>query len=145
MWPYNVFCIKSICRKLHGISYKLGCLSWGLVVAYTIFTTSPLLLTNHKMTSVCFGIVKVQCQKLNIIRYLFSLSCMPMHGMLNKRKYAKKIKSKKNQNTLNMIASVPSRRCGSYRIYLEGDSPHQAVMIVCELKWFSHISNCHNM
>ena len=44
-----------------------------------------------------------------------------------------------------MIASVYSRRCGSYRMYLEGDSPHQAIMIVCELKWFSHISNCHNM
>ena len=46
---------------------------------------------------------------------------------------------------LNMIASVYSRRCGSYRMYLEGNSPHQAVMIVCELKWFSHILNCHNM
>ena len=44
-----------------------------------------------------------------------------------------------------MIASVYSRRCGSYRMYLEGDSPHQAVMIVCELKCFSHISNHHNM
>ena len=33
----------------------------------------------------------------------------------------------------------------SYRMYLEGDSPHQTVMIVCELKWFSHISNRHNM
>ena len=30
-------------------------------------------------------------------------------------------------------------------MYLEGDSPHQAVMIVCELKQFSHISNRHNM
>ena len=30
-------------------------------------------------------------------------------------------------------------------MYLEGDSPHQAVMIVCELKCFSHISNRHNM
>ena len=46
---------------------------------------------------------------------------------------------------LYMIASVYSRRCGSYRIYLEGDSPHQAVMIVCELKRLSHISNRHNM
>ena len=44
-----------------------------------------------------------------------------------------------------MIASVYSRRCGSYRMYFEGDSPHQAVMIVCELKWFSQISNHHNM
>ena len=46
---------------------------------------------------------------------------------------------------LNMIVSMYSRRCGSYRMYLEGDSPHQAVMIVCELKRFSHISNRHNM
>ena len=55
-----------------------------------------------------------------------------------KRKYAKKIKIKKqkDQNALNMIASVYSRRCESYNMYLEGDSPHQIVMIVCELKWF---------
>ena len=57
----------------------------------------------------------------------------------------RKIKSKKNQNTLYMIASMYSRRCGSYRMYLEGDSPHQAVMIVYELKQFSHILNRHNM
>ena len=44
-----------------------------------------------------------------------------------------------------MIASVYSRRCRSYRMYLEGDSPHQVVMIVCELKQFSHISNRHKM
>ena len=50
-----------------------------------------------------------------------------------KRKYAKKIKKQKDQNALNMIASVYSRRCESYRMYLEGDSPHQIVMIVCEL------------
>ena len=56
-----------------------------------------------------------------------------MHDMLNKRKYAKKNKSKKNQNALYMIASVSSRRCGSYRMYLKGNSPYQAVMIVCEL------------
>ena len=30
-------------------------------------------------------------------------------------------------------------------MYLKSDSPHQAVMIMCELKWFSHISNRHNM
>ena len=96
------------------------------------------------MTFVCFGIAKLECQKLNIIRYFFSISYMPMHDLL-KRKYAKKIKSKKIKSALNMIASVYSRRCGSYRIYLKGDSPHQTVMIVCELKWFSHISNRHNM
>ena len=53
---------------------------------------------------------------------------------LLKKKICKENKSKKNQNTLNMIASVYSRRCGSYRMYLEGDSPHQTVMIMCELK-----------
>ena len=51
-----------------------------------------------------------------------------------KEKYAKKIKSKKIKNALKMIASVYSKGCGSYRMYLEGDSPHQVVMIVCELK-----------
>ena len=67
-----------------------------------------------------------------------------MHGLL-KRKYAKTNKSKKNQNALYMITSMSSRRCRSYRMYLEGDSSHQTIMIVCELKQFSHISNRHNM
>ena len=57
----------------------------------------------------------------------------------------RKTKSKKIKNALNMIARVYSRRYRSYRMYLKGDSPHQAVMIVYELKWFSHISNRHNM
>ena len=60
-------------------------------------------------------------------------------------KYAKKNQKQKYQKVLKMIASVYSRRCGSYRMYLEGDSLHQEVMIVCELKRFSHISNRHNM
>ena len=52
-----------------------------------------------------------------------------------KEKYAKKkYKSKKNQNALYMIASMSTRRCGSYMMYLECDSPYQAVIIVCELK-----------
>ena len=46
----------------------------------------------------------------------------------------RKIKSKKIKNALKIIASVYFRRCGSYRMYLKGDSPHQAAMIVCELK-----------
>ena len=85
------------------------------------------------MTSVCFGIAKVQCQKLNIIGYFFSISYIPMHDLL-KKKICKENKSKKNRNALNMIASVSYRRCGSYRMYLKGDSPHQIVMVVCELK-----------
>ena len=96
------------------------------------------------MTFVCFRIAKLECQMLNIIGYFFSISYMPMHGLL-KRKICKENKSKKNQNALNMIASIYSRRCGNYRIYLKGDSLHQTVMIVCELKWFSHIWNRHNM
>ena len=43
------------------------------------------------------------------------------------------MKSKKIKNALNMIASVYSRKCGTYRMYLEGDSPYQTVMIMCEL------------
>ena len=51
-----------------------------------------------------------------------------------KEKYAKKNKKQKDQNALYMIGSMYSKRCGSYRMYLKGDSPHQTVMIVCELK-----------
>ena len=59
-----------------------------------------------------------------------------------KEKCAKKNKKQKDKkNALNMIASVYSRRCGSYRIYRKGDSPHQAVMIVCELKIFSYLKS----
>ena len=62
-----------------------------------------------------------------------------------KRKICKENKKQKDQNVLYMIASMYTRRCGSYRMYLESDSPYQTIMIVCELKWFSHISNCHKM
>ena len=42
-----------------------------------------------------------------------------------KEKYAKeKSKAKRSKMLLNMIASVYSRRCGSYKMYLEGDNPH---------------------
>ena len=54
--------------------------------------------------------------------------------VFSKEKYANKNKMQKNQNALYMIANVYSRRCESYRMYLEGDSPHQIVMIVYELK-----------
>ena len=86
----------------------------------------------------------MECQMLNIIGYFFSISYIPMHGLL-KRKICKENKKQKDQNAFNMIPSVYTRRCGSYKMYLKGDSPHQTVMIMCELKWFSHISNCHNM
>ena len=86
------------------------------------------------MTFVCFGITKLECQMLNVIVYFFSLSYMPMHDLLKKKNMQRKNKKQKDQNALNMIASVYSRRCGGYRMYLEGDSPHQTVMIVCEFK-----------
>ena len=95
------------------------------------------------MTFVCLGIAKLEYQ--NIIGYFFSLSNKSMHDMLKRKICKEKSKAKRSKMLLNMIASVYSRRCGNYRMYLEGDSPHQAVMIVCELKRFSHISNHHNM
>ena len=54
-----------------------------------------------------------------------------MHVLLKKKNMQKKNQKQKDQK--NMIASVYFRRCGSYRMYFEGDSPHQAVMIVYEL------------
>ena len=62
-----------------------------------------------------------------------SLICPCMFCLIKRCKEKKKQKQK-DQNALNMIASMFSKRCGSYRMYLEGDSPHQVVMIVCELK-----------
>ena len=57
-----------------------------------------------------------------------------MHDLLKKKYICKENKKQKDQNALNMIASVYSKRCGSYRMYLESDSLYQMVMIVCELK-----------
>ena len=77
------------------------------------------------MTFVCLGIAKLECQISLGVSFLSLISpCMI---------YLKeKSKAKRSKILLNMIASVYSRRCGSY-------------MIVCELKQFSHISNRHNM
>ena len=57
-----------------------------------------------------------------------------MYDILKIKICKEKSKAKRSKMLLNMIASMYSRRCESYRMYLEGDSPHQAVMIVCELK-----------
>ena len=70
---------------------------------------------------------------------------MHVHDMLKRKNMKRKNKSKKNQYALYMIASMSFRRCRSYRMYLKGDSPHQADMILCELKLFSHISNRHSI
>ena len=68
-----------------------------------------------------------------------------MYDILKRKICKEKSKAKRLKVLFKMIASVYSRRCGSYRMYLEGDSPHQAVMIVCELKRLSHILNRHNI
>ena len=87
------------------------------------------------MTFVYFGIAKVECQKLNIIGYFFSLSYMLIHDLLKRKICKEKQKAKRIKMLyISMIASVYSRRCGSYRMYLECDSPHQTIMIVCDLK-----------
>ena len=70
----------------------------------------------------------------NIIGYFFSLSNKPKYDILKRKICKEKSRAKRSKMLLNMIASVYSRRCESYRMYLEGDSPHQAVMIVYELK-----------
>ena len=85
------------------------------------------------MTFVCLGIAKLECQISLGISFL-SLICPSMICL--KEKYAKKKKNtkkkaKRSKMLLNMIASVYSRRCESYKMYLEDDSLHQAVMIVC--------------
>ena len=71
---------------------------------------------------------------LNIIGYFFSISYMPMHGLFKRKICKEKKKNKKNQNALYMIVSMNSRRCGSFRMYLEGYSSHQTIMIMSELK-----------
>ena len=58
------------------------------------------------MTSVYFGIAKVQCQKFNIIGYFFSLFYMLMHNMLKKKNMQRKSKAKRIKMLLNMVASV---------------------------------------
>ena len=94
------------------------------------------------MTFECLGIAKLECQISLGISFLSLISpCMIYLREICKEKS----KAKRSKMLLNMIVSVYSRRYGSYRVYLEGDSPHQAVMIVCGLKQFSHISNHHNM
>ena len=57
-----------------------------------------------------------------------------MHDKLKKKKKkGKEYKSKKNQNAFKYGCKRVSKRCRSYKMYLESDSLHQAVMIVYEL------------
>ena len=55
----------------------------------------------------------------NINGYFFSLSNKPMYDMIKRKICKEKSKTKRSKMLLNMIASVYSRRCGSYRMYLE--------------------------
>ena len=74
------------------------------------------------MTFVCLGIAKLECQiSLGIS---FSLSNKPMYDILKRKICKEKSKVKRSKMLLNIIASVYSRRCGSYRMYFESDSPH---------------------
>ena len=68
----------------------------------------------------------------NIIGYFFSLSNKPMYDILKRKICKEKSKTKRSKMLLNIIASVYSRRRRSYN--LKGDSLHQAIIIVCELK-----------
>ena len=97
------------------------------------------------MTVVCLGIAKLKCQISLGVSFL-SLICPCV--ICSKEIYIylqRKIKSKKIQNTFKYGCKRVYRRCGSYMMYLEDDSPHQAVTIVCELNWFSYISDRHNV
>ena len=78
------------------------------------------------------------------MEYFFSL--LYAHAWYaQKKNMQRKFKSKKNQNAFKYDCKHVSRRCGSYMMYLKCDSPHQAVMIVCECIWFSLVLNLHNM
>ena len=88
---------------------------------------------------------KIMMFKLNIIGYFFSLSYMSMHDMLKRKNMQRKSKAKRIKMVFKYGCKHVSRRCENYKMYLESDNPHQAVMIVCELNWLSYISNRHNM
>ena len=47
------------------------------------------------MTFVCFNIAKLECQKLNIIGYFFSIAYMHIHDLHKKKNMQRKIKGKK--------------------------------------------------
>ena len=76
------------------------------------------------MTSVCFGIAKVQCQKLNLNGYFFSISYMSMHVLLKKKNMQRKSKAKRIKILLNMVASVFLGDVGVVGCTSKGDSPH---------------------
>ena len=54
-----------------------------------------------------------------------------MHDMF-KRKICIEHEKQKESKCFSYDCKCAFRRCGSYMMYLEGDSSHQTVMIVCE-------------
>ena len=57
--------------------------------------------------------------------FFYTIICKIKYAQKGGRKiHAKKIKSKKNQNTFKYDCKHVFRRCESYRMYFEGDSPH---------------------
>ena len=50
---------------------------------------------------------------------------MPIYAL--KKKYAKNMKRKKNQNVFKYGCKHVSRKRGSYMMYFKGDGPHQTV------------------
>ena len=62
-----------------------------------------------------------------------------MHDML-KRKIRKEHEKQKESKCFQYGCNRVSRRYESYMVYLEGDGPHQIVMIVCECIWYHYSS-----
>ena len=54
-----------------------------------------------------------------------------MHDMLKKKNMQRK-QSKKNQDAFKYGCKRVCRSCGSYKMYIECDSPHQEIMIMCD-------------
>ena len=64
---------------------------------------------------------------------------------IKKKNMQRKIKGKKIKILLIWLQAFMLGDVGVIGCTLKMIVPHQTVMIVCELKWFSHILNRHNM
>ena len=97
---FSKLCI--ICNLDEHLYAQLSKWALWLLFVMSKIKLSLVLNTRHSksavsMTSVCFGKVKVQCQKFNLNGYFFSISYMPMH-VLRKRKICKeKSKAKRSK------------------------------------------------
>ena len=79
-----------------------------------------------------------------VITFFLIYPCMLCHLML-KKKICKDHVKQKESKCFQYGCKCVSRRCESYMMYLEGDSLHQTVMIVCECIWSSYIITLHIM